>query len=118
MRRYAEAASSHTMKQSPVELVQSSHQTEGRHSLSAPGVFGERLPSQCLRKVSDKLASPGLECDVGAEPDLPFPLYHQSIQKVSNHTTMSEVRTLDLGVGAAPYRVIPHILEFRLESET
>ena len=53
-----------------------------------------------------------LEFKIGAEPDLAFTLSQQTILKGSNHATMSEVRASDIGVGAAPNRVIPHVFKF------
>ena len=56
----------------------------------------------------------GLKFNVGPEPDLAFPLCQQSILKSSNHVDPSEVRASDIAVDGAPYRVVPHVLEFRL----
>src|SRR6266480_2394106 len=58
---------------------------------------------------------PGLKFDVGSETYLAF---NCASLEIPNHVDPSEARTLDAGVGAAPYRVIPHVHEFRLETET
>src|SRR5258708_32324883 len=68
-------------------------------------------------QVSYKLACLGLKFDVGAEPNLAFPLCQQSIQRVSGHVDPYEIRASDVAINTAPYRMIPHVLEFRLETE-
>src|SRR2546429_487374 len=59
----------------------------------------------------------GLKFDVGSEPDLTFTLCQQSILERANRVDPREVRTSDIAVDCAPYRVIPHVLEFGLQTE-
>ena len=94
----------------PLRAKNSRVKIKGRHSLG-PGVFGVSSPVNAFAGQL-RLACSGLELDIGPEPDLAFPLSQQSILSGPNHAAASETRALDLGVGTAPNRVIPHVFKF------